>query len=730
MKKYILLALSLCFITTEANAQFLPPKGLNQQSIINAPNTSLDGKTVTQWATKIDSNSAAAAAAQTTANAAIPLTQKGAASGVAALDENKNVTNNILSQDVQQVFPNMSSSGAAPVLSIGGTQDSYELPGQNADPWINPHSLLLGAQRAGAATSDNSNPDNWGTMSSIVLRGLMDGPDDLGCLMCIANTPWPVYGSRAPLSGTLVDPTKIPSLGSFDSAMNEYLSGTVQSNLTFENVTYDATHIYMPGCGPNATGTCEPLSTEAASHIHANMYVTTNSIDPSIPQHGFVQGKALDIDNTYAALTTGVVSSDGKSISVYGWGVFNGDSYSHPWSATDVPSTTYDTIRNDYGHSEVSIGSPTGTEVENIYAVIDPDSNPASRIRFETLKEWDFSYAASKDNAGTMNGIVMAFGCSGNATTGGACRHPTTDSTALFINGNNLPNGIQTQIPGWGNEYKGYNFYIPGSTAPGTGLNWDFASSAGQGNTHTNFESFTPTSTLSNQLVMRSWTQQFSDSTSTTWEDYSVNLGMVIDGTRWEPSGTTGTHMGTVSFNWNAANLGGVCLINNQNMNTAGMALADPGICVRGDGTMHAGYAATFDSSITAAGPVTINGYTNISGNLGVENGNSLILTPYAGEQDASPYFAANADDTVFLTTSGNGDTATFQSAKVKVDTVAVKDARALATIKTETHSAGDHVWCDNCLNSDQTTGNGTGRWVFLDTASAWRSDDGAVAAD
>lgn len=69
-----------------------PGGGISSSSKINAPNTTLDQKTVLSVAQAIDSNAAAASAAQTTANAAIPLSQKGVASGVASLDSSGNVT--------------------------------------------------------------------------------------------------------------------------------------------------------------------------------------------------------------------------------------------------------------------------------------------------------------------------------------------------------------------------------------------------------------------------------------------------------------------------------------------------------------------------------------------------------------------------------------------------------------------------------------------------------------
>ncbi|RUT25505.1 hypothetical protein C0V97_11330 [Asaia sp. W19] len=53
-----------------------------------------------------------------------------------------------------------------------------------------------------------------------------------------------------------------------------------------------------------------------------------------------------------------------------------------------------------------------------------------------------------------------------------------------------------------------------------------------------------------------------------------------------------------------------------------------------------------------------------------------------------------------------------------------------LAEIAARAHSEGDRVWCHDCLNPGQGHASGTGRWIFMDSASVWRSDDGYPARD
>lgn len=53
-----------------------------------------------------------------------------------------------------------------------------------------------------------------------------------------------------------------------------------------------------------------------------------------------------------------------------------------------------------------------------------------------------------------------------------------------------------------------------------------------------------------------------------------------------------------------------------------------------------------------------------------------------------------------------------------------------LSQIMATRHAEGDRLWCHNCLNHAQAHGLGTGRWIYLDGASVWRSDDGWPAKD
>ncbi|KXV20661.1 hypothetical protein [Gluconobacter japonicus] len=55
---------------------------------------------------------------------------------------------------------------------------------------------------------------------------------------------------------------------------------------------------------------------------------------------------------------------------------------------------------------------------------------------------------------------------------------------------------------------------------------------------------------------------------------------------------------------------------------------------------------------------------------------------------------------------------------------------RILASIKAGSYTESTRLWCHDCRNSGQVAGSGTGRWISLDSAGTWRSDDGVEAVN
>ncbi|MEE8660661.1 Peptidase S74 domain-containing protein [Acetobacteraceae bacterium EV16G] len=520
--------------------------------------------------------------------------------------------------DHEVTFPNLSTQGAAPVLSIGGTQSDNGAPGQNTDPYTPPHALLLGGQRVGSLDA-SAETDQRGSGASIVIRGMPDGFMDMGCLICTVMTTYPMFQSRAGLSSNLTDVTNIADDPSYDT-VTEYLQpGSAEPVLVLEDVTYDATHIYLPKD--------HYLTPQQIARIHQNQYVVTNSITSDVAAPEFpsddglvnpTSGKTLAPENYYVSLVNDV-AADGSSISVQGWGVLGGNSSGHPWKANDVPTTTYDTVRNNFGKSVAMIGAPTQAGAINVYAAFNPSDNPHSMIDHLGGAEFDMHYMGTASNQASMTGLLISYDCRGAAApSSGGCYHPTYDSSAILINGQNLPNGIQNNVSGWANEYKGYNFYIPGSKAP----------EKGKGNRHTSFESRTP-SIDGHNLVTRAWTEQVTDADTPSWTDYRVNFGLNVDGDQWNAIPNSGSDMGFISFNYNVANLGGVCLIGS---NSASRNKDFPGFCVRADGTTWFGNSLELPSGVNIEARATVNGAINIGATLSGNNqGDWVVGTQISG---------------------------------------------------------------------------------------------------
>ena len=53
-----------------------------------------------------------------------------------------------------------------------------------------------------------------------------------------------------------------------------------------------------------------------------------------------------------------------------------------------------------------------------------------------------------------------------------------------------------------------------------------------------------------------------------------------------------------------------------------------------------------------------------------------------------------------------------------------------LSSITAETHAEGDRAWCHDCRAPGEAAGAGTGRWIYLNTASVWKTDDGLDASN
>lgn len=56
--------------------------------------------------------------------------------------------------------------------------------------------------------------------------------------------------------------------------------------------------------------------------------------------------------------------------------------------------------------------------------------------------------------------------------------------------------------------------------------------------------------------------------------------------------------------------------------------------------------------------------------------------------------------------------------------------SHTLTTLQSETHQVSDQVWCSDCRAPGESTGSGTGRWVYLNSKSVWKTTDGLDASN
>lgn len=113
----------------------------------------------------------------------------------------------------------------------------------------------------------------------------------------------------------------------------------------------------------------------------------------------------------------------------------------------------------------------------------------------------------------------------------------------------------------------------------------------------------------------------------------------------------------------------------------------------------------------------------------------SLIL-----KKDSNPYTTTINTDGVGNTYISN-DFGTSMNLKIQGmlftpygfmtdNSSAINRQHTLAQIQKEGHNESDKVWCHDCLNPGQTTGKGTGAYIYMDSTNVWYNMNGTVAAN
>lgn len=315
-----------------------PPGGLSGKNIIYDSASTFNGQTITNALGNINS---AITHAQSTADAAIPLTQKGEVSGVAGLDAGGNVTAPLASVGSSAFL----DTASVPVVVANPSQGDDTVAGRNYWNLMKPHAFLVGGTRVGTLANGD-----YGSDSQLYIVGHADGMVGQGCLLCIHDGPGSVTDFLPGISSNWNTLAGIASYGSADQSLEYIASSNQPATLQLSVASYTATEVVLS----------TPMTAAQMARIHFGMYVMTNSIDASVAAPVFSASADLPAKNYYASLVDHIV--DSTHIAVIGWAVPGQNNT----AAGQVPDITkLDTVWTNFGAPTVGIGANTGSGIFN-----------------------------------------------------------------------------------------------------------------------------------------------------------------------------------------------------------------------------------------------------------------------------------------------------------------------------------------------------------------------------
>ncbi|MFT8957275.1 MAG: hypothetical protein ABF917_06255, partial [Gluconobacter oxydans] len=350
------LAASAAFFVSAAHAAptgFFFPGGAREDSIMHAPGSTLDGLSVTQWGMAIDANATAAAAAQTTASAAIPKAQIGIADGVAGLDGNARVASPVWS-------PSLTSSpqtlgGLQPLVNAGRFPVASSLASAT-DPFESPDAFYIGGLPTqgwaadGAAANQTSRPGSlvvagqpWGpfngaTLESLIMAAGVDAQNG------VCATDW--RDGAGHICGA--------------DGVAQYIGVTnVQAMIVGNVSSFTAGSVVLKTA----------LTAEQMSRLRIGMYINTNIVnDTTVPTAATDSwgNTKLAHGNYYISIISGW-SADGTTIYVSGWDIPSGGSHASGQIPQQNTGDAVDTWISNYGGPVVFIGNPNDGSAHNEY---------------------------------------------------------------------------------------------------------------------------------------------------------------------------------------------------------------------------------------------------------------------------------------------------------------------------------------------------------------------------
>ena len=139
-------------------------------------------------------------------------------------------------------------------------------------------------------------------------------------------------------------------------------------------------------------------------------------------------------------------------------------------------------------------------------------------------------------------------------------------------------------------------------------------------------------------------------------------------------------------------------------------------------------YNSIFDMSIAKFDPsVPYNVFARLQKDMwldltadGTQAGQNNHLFGYKSSSSALTYKVKGSD--VFSIS----DTGVTSLGGVKP----IVSTNTLSSIKSGTYTEGTRLWCHDCRAAGQGSSAGTGRWIYLDSARTWRTDDSVEAVN
>lgn len=366
------------------------------------------------------------------------ITQPGGSGGGNVSLTNGKLTYAVSTPDFSAISPMQDSDTKAPSFTFNTSRSiSTNAPGQSFDPWIYPGSVMVGGQPRTAQGSSGF-ADNIG--GNVMIRHKPDGFNDLGCVLSVFATPKSIFDTRAPIASGVDTPDGRAAYETSDTATVCNAGADLPPTVIAQDVTFPDAHTVKLST---------PLTADQMSRLHPNMYVASNVIDPTIPQHGPSTTRPLDKFNFYSTILKSW-SADGMTLTVSGWTVPGTGKTGNSGKIGDVSHLDNRWSLPAYKKPTVFIGAPTQLENENFFMdVFNNDRN--SMLHYLTGAEFDFGYNGP---SGDVHAVAVDIENAGSGAF-------DSESAAIRVNGN-WPAGIVNQVPCDAIEIHGYNFLSAG----------------------------------------------------------------------------------------------------------------------------------------------------------------------------------------------------------------------------------------------------------------------------